>query len=225
MRLKIRCDRYCAKKIGCFRASKQGLSRFSHAYVYSSEADEWSQAASIEDRSYVELHCTHSALVGNALYFRLKWNNGILEYDLAKEELSVIGLPPICKVSTVLVLMSVEDDGLGFAMVHDDFSLCIWLRESAPTSSGGWTWTRHRVVDLKSFLPVCALSSSPYIVAAADAIGVFVIRAGRDDGVLAIDLKSSQVRKVSDANGHIVNIIPYISFCTPGNFLTCPRPS
>jgi len=77
------------------------FSRFSHAYVYSSEADEWSQAASIEDPSYVELHCTYSALVGNALYFRLKWNNGILEYDLAKEELPVIGLPPICKVSTV----------------------------------------------------------------------------------------------------------------------------
>jgi len=115
------------------------FSRFSHAYVYSSEADEWSQPASIEDPRYVELHCTYSALVGNALYFRPRWNNGILEYDLAKKELSVIGLPPICKVSTVLVLMSVEDDGLGFAMVHDDFSLCIWLRESTPTPSGGWT--------------------------------------------------------------------------------------
>ena len=197
----------------------------SHAYVYSSEADEWSQPASIEDPRYVELHCTYRALVGNALYFRPRWNNGILEYDLAKKELLVIGLQPICKVSTVLVLMSVENDGLGFAMVHDDFSLCIWLRESAPTPSGGWTWTRHRVVDLKSFLPVSALSSSPYIVAAADVAGVFVIRAGRDDGVLAIDLKSGQVKKVSDADGHMVNIIPYISFCTPGNFLTCPRQS
>ena len=154
--------------------------------------------------------------------------NGILEYDLAKKELSLIGLPPICKVSTVLVLMSVENDGLGFAMVHDDFSLCIWLRESAPTPSGGWTWTRHRVVDLKSFLPVSALSSSPYIVAAADVAGVFVIRAGRDDGILAIDLKFGQVRKVSDADGHIVNLFPIlvsalqvISSRVPGNLEFC----
>ena len=62
-------------------------------------------------------------------------------------------------------------------------SLCIWLREFAPTPSGGWPWTRLRVVDLKSFLPVSALSSSPYIVAAPDAVGVFVIRAGQDGGV------------------------------------------
>jgi len=179
----------------------------SHAYVYSSEADEWSQPASIEDPRYVELHCTYSALVGNALYFRPRWNNGILEYDLAKKELSLIGLPPICKVSTVLVLMSVENDGLGFAMVHDDFSLCIWLRESAPTPSGGWTWTRHRVVDLKSFLSVFALSSSSYILAAADAVAVFVIRAD-DAGVLAIDLISGRTRNVSDADAHTVNIIP-----------------
>jgi len=123
--------------------------------------------------------------------------------------------------------MSVEDDSLGFAMVNAGFSLslCTWLRESALAPSGGWTWTQHRVVDLNSYLPVSALSSLPYILAAADAVGVFVIRAGRDDGVLAIDLKSGQVKKVSDADGHIVNIIPYISFCTPGNFLACPRPS
>jgi len=87
------------------------------------------------------------------------------------------------------------------------------------------------------FLPVSALSSSPYHYrryvlcrvshadAATDVVGVFVIRTHRDDGVWAIDLMSGQVRKVSDANGYIVNIIPYISFCTPGNFLMCPRPS
>ncbi|OQU76238.1 hypothetical protein SORBI_3010G117450, partial [Sorghum bicolor] len=91
------------------------FSMFTHAYVYSSEADD--------------------ALVTNTLYFPLRCNSGILEYDLAKEELSVIGLSTICKVSTVVVLMLVEDDGLGFAMVHDDFSLYIWLRESAPTPS------------------------------------------------------------------------------------------
>jgi hypothetical protein len=122
--------------------------------------------------------------------------------------------------STCIVLMTVDDDGLGFAMVHD-FSLCIWLRESAPTPSGGWTWTQHRVVDIKSFLPVSALSSSPYIVAAADAVGVLVIWAG-DAGVLAIDLKSSRVTKVSDGGVDVINIIPYMSFCTPGNFLLCP---
>ena len=111
-----------------------------HAYVYSSESDidEWSETVSVEQYGYLQ-RCTCNALVGNALYFLQCHNAGIMEYDLVKKELSVIELPPICHESTIIV-MSVEDDGgrLGFAMV-DDFSLCIWLRESAPaTSSGGW---------------------------------------------------------------------------------------
>jgi hypothetical protein len=120
--------------------------------------------------------------------------------------------------------MSVEDDGLGFAMVNDDFSLSIWLRESVPTPSGGWTWTQHKVVDIKSFRPVSALSSSPYIIAAAGAVGVFVIRAG-DAGVLAIDLISGRSWNVSDADAHTVNVVPYMSFCTPGNCLMSPAGS
>jgi len=102
-------------------------------------------------------------------------------------------------------------------------SLCIWLREFAPTPSGGWPWTRHRVVDLKSFLSVFALSSSSYILAAADAVAVFVIRAD-DAGVLAIDLISGRTWNVSDADAHTVNIIPYMSFCTPGNCCMCLGP-
>ena len=121
--------------------------------------------------------------------------------------------------------MSVEDDSLGFAMVNAGFSLslCTWLRESALAPSGGWTWTQHRVVDLNSYLPVSALSSLPYILAAADAVGVFVIRAD-DAGVLAIDLISGRTRNVSDADAHTVNIIPYMSFCTPGNCCMCLGP-
>ena len=126
-------------------------------------------------------------------------------------------------MSTIIVLMSVEDDSLGFTMVNAGFSLCTWLRESALTPSGGWTWTQHRVVDLNSYLPVSALSSLPYILAAADAVGVFVIRAG-DAGVLAIDLISGRTRNVSDADAHTVNIIPYMSFCTPGNCRMCLGP-
>jgi hypothetical protein len=131
-----------------------------------------------------------------------------MEYDLVKKELSVI-------------VMSVEDDGggLGFAMV-DDFSLCIWLRESAPaTSSGGWPWTLHKIVDLKSFPALSKFApASSYIIAAADAVGVFVVWV-HGAGVVTINVKSGRVRRVFRDN--IVNIIPYISFCTPGNCLMC----
>jgi hypothetical protein len=78
-----------------------------------------------------------------------------------------------------------------------------------------WTWMQHKVVDLKSFLPLSANLTSPsYIIAAADAVGVFVIWA-RGAGVLAIDVKSGLGRKLFHDN--IINIIPYTSFCTPGN--------
>jgi hypothetical protein len=74
---------------------------FTKADVYSSVADKWSRTASIELPWYVEQRCNSGALVGNALYFLLQHNNGNLEYDLAKNDLSVIRLPPICIVSTV----------------------------------------------------------------------------------------------------------------------------
>ena len=83
---------------------------------------------------------------------------------------------------------------------------------------------RDIVVDLKSFLSVFALSSSSYILAAADAVAVFVIRAD-DAGVLAIDLISGRTWNVSYADAHTVNIIPYMSFCTPANCLVCPGSS
>jgi hypothetical protein len=199
--------------------------RFTHTYVYSSEADKWSHTAYTDQHGYVKQRCTYSALVVNALYFLGDQNNGILEYSLANKELLAIRLPPIMKTSAV-VLMSVENGGgLGFAMMHD-FTLCTWLRlkESATTLGGGWTWTQHKIVELKSFVPVSGLSSSPYILAAADAVSVFVIGAG-DAGILAIDIKSGRVTKVSDADGHTVNIIPYMSFFTPGNCLICPGSS
>ncbi|CAD6238824.1 unnamed protein product [Miscanthus lutarioriparius] len=181
---------------------------FTKAYVYSSEANKWSRTASIELPWYVEQRCNSSALVENALYF-LQHNNGILEYDLAKNELSVIRLPPICIVSTSIVLMSVEDDGLGFAMMYDDFSLCIWLRESAPTPSGGWT-CGGSIKLLTSRVFSLLLTSHAHLTSLLLwMLSVFL------SVFLAIDLKPWRTRNASDADAHTVNIIPYMSFCTP----------
>jgi hypothetical protein len=61
----------------------------------------------------------------------------------------------------------------------------------------------------------CTLSLfSVRMIALAGGVGVAFIGA-LDHGVFAIGLKSGQVRKVSDEHD-IVNVVPYISFCTPG---------
>ena len=67
-----------------------------------------------------------------------------------------------------------------------------------------------------TFPALSNLAFSSYIIAAADAIGVFVTWA-HGAGVVAIDVKTGRVRKVFRYN--IVNIISYMSFCTPGNCL------
>lgn len=88
-----------------------------------------------------------------------------------------------------------------------------------PVVVDGHAWTLHKIVDLKSFPALSKFApASSYIIAAADAVGVFVVWV-HGAGVVTINVKSGRVRRVFRDN--IVNIIPYISFCTPGNCLMC----
>ena len=69
------------------------------------------------------------ALVGNALYFLIDATNSILEYDLAKQSVSVLHLPPNF-VSRCAVLTT-EHGVLGIARVENS-RLRLWSMETGP---------------------------------------------------------------------------------------------
>ncbi|XP_034600059.1 uncharacterized protein [Setaria viridis] len=177
------------------------------AYHYSSESGKWSKAASVAHPTD-RVAEGRSALVGNAVYFIWEESNGILEYDLDKQELSVISLPPVCE-DWFVALMAAEDGGLGFAIVKD-FKLHMWSREPAGANVGSG-WAQRRVVELKSVAPDRALSTLPASVIPF-ANGYSVIFAfTRDVGVFSIDMRTGLITKVCKV-GAVHGIVPCICF-------------
>ncbi|CAL5011559.1 unnamed protein product [Urochloa decumbens] len=206
-----------------------GVEVFGH--VYSSEIGDWSMPTSCFELA--DLDCmAHSALVGNAVYFKCETmgfqfrTHKILKYDLSMHEMSMIDLPcdsgkramyvnclppgTCCDYGQRVVLMTMEEDdaGLGFATVYD-FKLHLWAREVGPDYEG---WAPRSVIDLAKLIPTDALSVSPELVGSVDGGEVFFVLTV--NGLFAINLRSSQVRKVHGGSG-IRSAVPYTSFCTP----------
>ncbi|GJN10434.1 hypothetical protein PR202_ga28528 [Eleusine coracana subsp. coracana] len=146
----------------------------------------------------------------NALYFMLQQRICILKYNLSTQEISVIELPFISYNPDVFT--TTEDGRLGFATVHKS-RLYLWSREDGPADNAGWV--ESRVIKLGNLLPSDALSSSP--IAVGFAAGVSIVFMRIDVGVFSIDLKSLRVRKIRKGGGE--NIVPYMSFYTPGTAL------
>ncbi|RCV09976.1 hypothetical protein SETIT_2G074200v2 [Setaria italica] len=152
-----------------------------------------------------------NALVRNAIYFGCHIKTGVLEYDLGKQELSMVGLPPLT-YWTHFVLMTAEDGGLGFASVQGS-KLCLWSRV-AGGPGGSATWVQQRAIELDNVLPVRDPSMSPnvYTVAVAGELGVVFIWA--DGELFTIDLRSGQIEKVGNGISGS-GFVPYTNFYTP----------
>ena len=68
-------------------------------------------------------------------------------------------------------------------------------------------WTRGRVIDLRTLLPVIDLLGFAH--------GLGIILVGTVDGFFSVDRKSGRINKVGDGPG-FYNVVPYVSFYTPG---------
>ncbi|CAL5091984.1 unnamed protein product [Urochloa decumbens] len=176
------------------------------ARVFSSETGAWRSAASIGH----SLNCVlpgRSYLIWNTLYFISLPSLWILEYDLGRQELSLID-PPSVSITGWAAVIKVENGGLGFAIVQES-KLSIWAWEN-----DGNVWAQHRVIQLQGCsLPVCSLSS-PYRIAALAEDGACLICWNSGSGVFAIDLKlgwSTKIATLSDVSF----VIPYMCFYTP----------
>ncbi|KAL6880505.1 hypothetical protein ACP4OV_012070 [Aristida adscensionis] len=181
----------------------------SFACVYSSESGSWISCTHLQHTGghVMQGRC---ALVRNALYFVFKLHRQIMEYDLGRQELSVIA-PPAAISTWFAALFPAEDGGLGFATVQDDSMLHMW----SGGSNGGWA--QHRVIEMQALLPGIALSTSPHVLDFADGARVIFVWAP-DVGVFSVDLKSGQFTRVATID-NIFSAIPYMSFCTPGRSL------
>lgn len=185
------------------------------SYVYSSNTHAWS-VTSLADLPDDILHeSSRGALARNALYFMLRDETYVLKYDLATSIISQIAVPQRPDGRSLL-LMTMEDGGLGFADVdffgHD---LRLWAMEDDHPEGVGWIL--RTVISLSEHLPPRALRSSPDAVAFAEVAGVIFL--STSDGLYTFDLKTRKGNRIM--SNRFYDIVPYVSFYTPGT-TTCP---
>ncbi|KAK3126292.1 hypothetical protein QOZ80_7AG0554410 [Eleusine coracana subsp. coracana] len=199
------------------------------AAVYSSETGSWSTPVALDtDSEAFTQHYQHAidnggaigtfytpyvqprrgALVGDEIYFTLRWNNAIIKYDWSKNCISMID-PPSHK-AYFIALMEMEDNTLGFACVEGS-SLHLWSRKVR--SEGAAEWMLCRVIELDGRIPGAKSKGGASVVGYAE--GVDVIFVSTPVGLFTFGLKSGRVMKIDDAQVYFT-VLPYMSFYTPG---------
>ncbi|CAL5077325.1 unnamed protein product [Urochloa decumbens] len=204
-------------------AGKRPLDGVTSACVYSSEQRAWSKPVSARFNGVqVKVGSSARAIAGNALYLLCDMTANIIEYDLSKQELLLIRTPRIpghvmWENWHRVVLMTTEGGGLGFAMTQES-KVFMWLREAAGLDTKEVGWVQQRVIELdKTMIPAWNHSvpfKKPYVNAVAEHVGVILI--DTCDRLFSIDLKSGLLTKLLVSNYVIRDIVPYVSFCTPG---------
>ncbi|TVU39939.1 hypothetical protein EJB05_13383, partial [Eragrostis curvula] len=177
------------------------------SYVYSSEADSWSEPTSASYRGWFS-EWMRAAHVRNSLYFVFETTIRILEYDLGTREMTLINPPPMSNHH--IVLMTAVGGGLGCATVVRS-KLCLWSGEAGP--NGDMRWTPSRAIAFETLIPVGRTMITLDVVGFEDGSGVVYV--GTDCGSFATDLKSGRFKEVEGVSG-VCNVVPFMSFYTPG---------
>jgi len=197
------------------------------ASVYSSETGAWSMNVSLDINS--EPYAKHTrdamaagvgyyipyvqprrgAVIGDEVYFTLRYGNAIVKYDWSRNCLSMINQPSPSVSSTCVALMVMEDMSLGFAGTWGS-SLYLWSRKV--DSEGQAEWVQCRVIELETIVPVANSNDKPVVVGSAEGVGLIFVSTGV--GLFTIELSSGKVRKV-DELGDYFSVLPYMSFYTP----------
>uniref|UniRef100_A0ACD5V8A3 Uncharacterized protein n=1 Tax=Avena sativa TaxID=4498 RepID=A0ACD5V8A3_AVESA len=198
------------------------------ASVYSSETGEWSLPVCLDNTC--EIYAQHirearadgplgrfytpyiqprrGAVVGDAVYFTVRYGNAIAKYDLGKDRLSMIE-PPQVYVWDIAITAMEDSTSLGFACIQGS-SLYTWSRKvdtEEPTE-----WVQYRVIELEKTIPVANPDDKLSVVGFAEGVGVIFVSSGV--GLFMIKLNSGQVKKV-DEPGEYFSVLPYMSFYLP----------
>ncbi|CAL5077950.1 unnamed protein product [Urochloa decumbens] len=185
--------------------------------VYSSEANAWTEQASVQhtgnDANIVDWLLPAGVLLGNSLYFMLRSHKEVLEYNLCTREISKIQLPLVSDRPNALTITA--DGRLGFDMIHNT-TVYLWIREASP--EGDARWAQRRVIELEKLLPAGALMDRVRVVGFVDGVSLIFLQTSNE--LFAIDLKSQKARKMCERHTWDM-VIPYESFYTPGTVLPC----
>jgi hypothetical protein len=152
-------------------------------------------------------------LIGEEIYFALREAATIVKYDWANNLLSVVKPQPPA-MHDGFALMVMEDHSLGLAGIEDS-RLHLWSRRVS--LEGIAEWVQCRVINLEKKMPMANPSDSASVVGFAEGVGVIFVITGV--GLFMMELKSGRVRKV-DKPWDFSNVLPYMSFYTPGIVLT-----
>jgi hypothetical protein len=190
-------------------------------YTYSSDVNAWSEPISTEhpdpdNYNFIDVE-KHPVLVGNALYFGVRFTNITMRYNLESCEMSLMQLPSTYDWSywgQRYMLTTTQEGVLGLVTV-DHSKLCMWLRNDAAEVDAGWT--QSRVIDLKTLLPHDGVFTSHDVVGVADGLGILFMMV--ESVLYTIDLKTSMVELYQYQDIGIKYIVPYMSFYTPGTCL------
>ncbi|CAL5067227.1 unnamed protein product [Urochloa decumbens] len=182
------------------------------AWVYSSEAAEWTPPASLLIDAYSSIERKRAAIVGNKVYFLLTIRMGarvaILKYDLGEHRLSTIR-SPLEYSKDAVVLMSMEDGLLGLAGIIGS-TLELWLRKV--DSEGVAVWEQYRVIELQKLLHIDRPYHRADVIGFAESVGVLLV--GVDAMIFMFELRSGQVRRLSKP-GHCYDVFPFTKFYVP----------
>ncbi|KAL6598639.1 hypothetical protein ACP70R_046338 [Stipagrostis hirtigluma subsp. patula] len=175
------------------------------SYVYSSDANAWSEPTSVPYRDF--LSTDRAALAGNAVYFLLFTTARILKYDLGTRQMTVLQGPSMSR--NRIQLMTAVGGGLGCAMMKGS-RLYLWSSEAGPSREMAWSQTR--VIEFEKLVPTNHVWKSFDVLGFVDGGGIVYLQTA--DGCFTTDLKSGQSKKVRGASS-VCNTIPYMSFYTP----------
>jgi hypothetical protein len=186
------------------------------AYVFSSETGTWGDRASRRRcREFMGFMDHSSVLVGRSLLYFMSDDLLILEYDLARHNMSVLH-PPGYRRGNVgrFNIMLTEDGGLGVAE-YSDPNLRLWTREASDGT--GARWVLSRVINLGDSLPIAAplYTDSGRVQLLGFAEGANLIFCNTMAGIFTVELRSEKARKVFDGKHHFCNLIPVVCFYTP----------
>jgi hypothetical protein len=125
--------------------------------------------------------------------------------------MSWIQIPDECSKWQRYVLTTMEEGRLGLVTVIGT-KLYMWSRKDGHEVDVGWA--QSRVIELKTLLPFGAVFTLPCVVGFADGLGTVFLKF--NNLLCTIDLKSYNVKKLCQTQGRGTNVVPYMSFYTPG---------
>ncbi|CAM0947906.1 unnamed protein product [Alopecurus aequalis] len=173
------------------------------ACVYSSKTNLWGNLISTplpyqdNGRRFPSMTVVYSydaVLAGDALYWVLCGNfTRILEFDLEKQSLSVIGMPVdmVDPHDHASMLMRAEGGGLGFSFISK-YSAQLWKRET--DCDGATSWGLAKTIELDKLIPLKSREHQPLmIVGYAEENNVVLL--GTMDGFFMIHLESLKFKK------------------------------